>query len=46
MNWLFKIAIFTAPVFVVSLVVYFAQHKNFERDFQTENVRFERQFLK
>ena len=44
MNWLFKIAIFSAPIFIISLVVWFSQHKAFQRDFQTENVRFEQQF--
>lgn len=46
MNWLYKIAIFTAPLFIICLVIYFVQHREFQRDFQTENVRFEEQFQK
>lgn len=46
MNWLFKMIIFSAPIFIVTLVIYFSQHKMFERDFQTENVRLEQQFQK
>ena len=44
MNWLYKIAIFSAPIFVICLIIYFVQHREFQRDFQTENVRFEEQF--
>jgi len=43
-NTLFKIVIFTAPLFAVVLFFYLQLHTKFQADFSLENYRFEKQF--
>lgn len=44
MHGLLKALLYTAPVFVVCLVLYFALNSRFNYDFQVESVRFEKEF--
>lgn len=46
MNWLFKLAIFSFPVFIITLAIWFGVHREFQLTFKTENLRFEKQFQK
>jgi len=44
MHGLVKALLYTAPIFVVCLVLYFALSTRFNYDFQLESVRFEKEF--
>ena len=44
MNTLMKIIVFSAPLFAVTLLIWFGVHKKFQADFAVENVRFEREW--
>ena len=44
MNTIFKIVIFTAPIFAVVLFFFLQFHTKFQADYALENYRFEKQF--
>ncbi|MDQ7032245.1 MAG: hypothetical protein Q9M37_05960 [Desulfonauticus sp.] len=44
MNNLLRLIAFTAPLFFIAVIIFWTENQKMSRDFETENVRFEKQF--